>query len=118
MEGFEDPFNRRPYPWGKEDGQLLDWFRSLGHLRRESPALRRGDIDYLAAQDGLLAFTRSAEGQSVLCACNADSEPVVLPLKAKNVTLLAGDGALKRGELTLPGVSAAVLRTLMPALVR
>ena len=35
MDGFEDPFNRRTYPWGHEDTALLDWFRTLGRLRAE-----------------------------------------------------------------------------------
>ena len=30
MEGAKDPFNRRTYPWGKEDPDVLDHFRYLG----------------------------------------------------------------------------------------
>ena len=30
LEGFEDPFNRRTYPWGREDGELLAWYAALG----------------------------------------------------------------------------------------
>ena len=41
MEGFEDPFNRQTYPWGCEDTELLDWYRALGRLRQQHPALRR-----------------------------------------------------------------------------
>ena len=33
MEGFEDPFNRQTYPWGREDRELLDWFRALERPR-------------------------------------------------------------------------------------
>ena len=42
LEGFEDPFNRRPYPWGREDRELVDWFAALGRLRRECPACGGG----------------------------------------------------------------------------
>ena len=38
MEGFEDPFNRRTYPWGREDGELLEWYTALGKARRALPA--------------------------------------------------------------------------------
>ena len=38
MEGFEDPFNRRTFPWGNEDKELTDWFARLGNLRKKSPA--------------------------------------------------------------------------------
>ena len=35
MEGYKDPFNRRTYPWGREDKEILGFFRHLGRLRRE-----------------------------------------------------------------------------------
>ena len=35
LQGFEDPLNRRPYPWGKEDEELLAHYRFLGKLRAE-----------------------------------------------------------------------------------
>ena len=33
MEGYHDPFNRRPFPWGKEDKDLLGFYREIGKLR-------------------------------------------------------------------------------------
>ena len=47
MTGFEDPFNRRPYPWGREDRELLSHHRQLGKLRKEHAALRLGDLEFL-----------------------------------------------------------------------
>ena len=35
MEGGKDPFNRRTYPWGREDTDLRDHFLRLGRLRRD-----------------------------------------------------------------------------------
>ena len=57
-EGFADPFNRRPYPWGKEDEALLAHFRQLGQLRREHACLQRGDIHFIEAAGGRLGFCR------------------------------------------------------------
>ena len=65
MEGHKDPFNRRTYPWGKENPLLLNHFRSLGQLRKNLPVLRLGDIQFFQAGDGLLGFSRSYEGQTV-----------------------------------------------------
>lgn len=105
MEGFEDPFNRRTFPWGDEDAELTAWFAALGALRWTHPALRRGDIRYLAAQGSLLAFTRSAEGETILCACNAGDTPRQMPMTG---TILVGDGSVSDGVLTLPPRAAAV----------
>ena len=65
MEGHKDPFNRRTYPWGREDTELLSHFRHLGKLRKESACLRRGDIEFFRAEGGRIGFTRRLEGKTV-----------------------------------------------------
>ena len=65
MEGGKDPFNRRPYPWGKEDPTLIDLFRQLGQLRRRYPALRLGDIRFTQAESGTIRFLRSYQEQTL-----------------------------------------------------
>ena len=82
MEGFEDPFNRQTYPWGHEDRELIDWFRALGALRRDHPALGDGDIRYVAGKGPVLAFTRGDKLETVLCAFNNSEEPQRLELGA------------------------------------
>ncbi|MBQ3557300.1 MAG: DUF3459 domain-containing protein [Oscillospiraceae bacterium] len=108
MEGYEDPFNRRTFPWGKEDKQLTRWFTALGKLRKTLPALRKGDIRYLAADGSLLAFVRTEGKQKILCAANAGEDEATLPLPGK-AKLLLGDGQIQKGVLTLPPRSAAIL---------
>ncbi len=65
MEGYKDPFNRRPYPWGMENGELLAHHRLLGKLRKEHAALRLGDIEFSVAYAQRLAFTRSYDGKKL-----------------------------------------------------
>ena len=115
MEGFEDPFNRRTFPWGREDYELLGWFTRLGHLRQECPALRRGDIRYRAAQGSLLAFTRSAEGETILAAFNTGGESAELRLEdAERIELLLGSARFQisaQGHvLTLPPRTGSLLK--------
>ena len=65
IEGHKDPFNRRTYPWGKEDPILLGLYRTLGDLRQQSEALRLGDIRFFQAEEGKVGFIRSYEGKTV-----------------------------------------------------
>ena len=115
MEGFEDPFNRRTYPWGHEDQELLAWFKQLGALRKTHPALRRGTIRYVAAEGPLLAFARADDGEEILCVCNAGDGPVTLPLPGNTASILVGSPALSPLEedegvqITLPPRSGAAL---------
>ena len=74
MEGFEDPFNRGTYPWGREDAALLDYFRALGALRAARESLQSGGIQYLLAEGRALCFERRAGDEVTLCAVNAGAE--------------------------------------------
>ena len=109
MEGFEDPFNRQPYPWGREDRELIDWFRALGLLRRERTALRRGSIRYVYAKGPLLAFLREAGEERLLCVFNAGKEFKTLELELEldeTLTLLLGWAGIQCSET---GVSLTIL---------
>ena len=65
MEGGKDPFNRRTYPWGNEDQELLEHYRQLGQLRKNYTALRLGDVEFIHARDGKIAFCRSTGDHSI-----------------------------------------------------
>lgn len=67
MEGFEDPFNRGTYPWGREDQALQKHFTLLGKLRGERPSLQSGELRWLCARGPLLAFARE-EGEEITAA--------------------------------------------------
>lgn len=75
MEGYKDPFNRRTYPWGREDTDLVRFFRQLGQLRRDIPALGKGTITFQTAMDKHLAYTRCYEGQKFTIYVNRSGDP-------------------------------------------
>ncbi len=95
MEGFEDPFNRRTFPWGEEAGGLVSWFTALGRARRELACLRRGGFSWLTCSSGLLSFARTLEGQTAVAAVNAGEAPAELALPwGENLELPGGAGRL------------------------
>ena len=75
MEGYRDPFNRRTFPWGKEDPVLLSHHRSLGQLRKEQDALRYGDVGFFKADGGLVGFARSYNNKKLRIYVNQSSTP-------------------------------------------
>ena len=79
MEGYKDPFNRRTYPWGKEDAVLVDHFRHLGQLRRQLSALRYGDIRFETAEGGRLCFRRSWENTTLRIYINRSNDNWDIP---------------------------------------
>ena len=71
MEGWEDPFNRGTYPWGRENTAIRDHFALLGNLRKQRSSLRRGGIRWLEARGRLLAFARESAGERSVTVLNA-----------------------------------------------
>lgn len=74
MQGYEDPFNRRTYPWGKEDEQILRFYRELSEIRVKNRALNEGDLKFLQAQDGILIYERFLENENIIIFVNRDDE--------------------------------------------
>ena len=75
MEGGADPFNRVCYPWGKEDEDLLTWYKQLAKIRKNHDCFKNGGYELVEAREGLYAFTRGEGDGRVLIAVNiSDSE--------------------------------------------
>jgi len=79
MQGHKDPFNRRTYPWGRENKALLSHFQALGQLRKQYPVLGLGDIRFFCAHSGRLCFTRTYEGTTLRIYVNLSNAPWQLP---------------------------------------
>lgn len=77
-EGFEDPFCRRFYPWGREDVSLLEYFKELASLRNRSAALKHGNVRVIAAGSGKIEFIRESTSQSARVRINLSEEEWVL----------------------------------------
>ena len=115
MEGYEDPLNRRAFPWGAEDEELLRWYRKLGQLRGGRPSLQQGDICYLYADGSGLALRRQWDGEVTTAAMNSGKEPLTMtlswphPIATDAMTgqqFLADHGTVR---LILPPVSGVLL---------
>lgn len=56
--GFTDPDNRRTYPWGHEDTQLIDFHKYLIRMRRTHRELKTGCIKFVDTDYNYLAYGR------------------------------------------------------------
>lgn len=70
MEGYSDPYNRGPYPWGREDRELLDWYRRATKLRQEYKVLVEGDFRSFWLGEDLYGFKRWGAGEKILVLVN------------------------------------------------
>lgn len=56
--GWTDPDNRRTYPWGHENQELIEFHRYLVNIRKKNPAFRNGSFKPLLAEAGVIAYGR------------------------------------------------------------
>ena len=87
--GFTDPDNRRTYPWGKEDFELIEFHREMIAIHRRNPVLKFGSTKILKAEKEILAFARFDENDQMLTVINmSDEEKIVkLPVWSANVPM-------------------------------
>lgn len=93
--GWTDPDNRRTYPWGHEDQDLISFHRDIIRIHRESTALRTGSVKIISAFRKFLAYGRFDDSERYLICVNNNYDPVkvTLPVWQLNIT---GDAALIR----------------------
>ena len=109
MEGYKDPFNRRPYPWGREDPEFMAHFKRLGQLRKDYAALRLGDIRFFEAGDKHIGFERRFADQTLKIYVNRSADTWEIPsgkiVLGYNLQLVAGDALTlgPRGFVILEG---------------
>jgi cyclomaltodextrinase len=60
--GYRDPFNRATYPWGRENMELVRWYRRIIALRNSMGALRTGEFIPVYYQQDVYGFIRRIHG--------------------------------------------------------
>lgn len=87
IEGYSDPFNRRTYPWGKENLKLLDHYKAIGKIRREFDVYKCGEFKLLHLTDKLLAFERIDGNKRFITVYNNSNEaiPILFDKKTKDL---------------------------------
>lgn len=106
LEGFEDPLNRRGFPWGREDEELLAWYRALGALRKEYRDIFSQGEMAIAPYGGAAVLTRRLGRCMLWFAANPSEQPVDIPASPGRVLL--GGMAQHNGVGTLPPCSITI----------
>ena len=68
--GFTDPDNRRTYPWGNENKELLAFHKEAIRIHRESSALRMGSIVILHGEYEVVSYGRFDDKESMIVIVN------------------------------------------------
>lgn len=72
--GWTDPDNRRTYPWGKEDHELIRYHKDLIQIHKEYQALKTGSILFLNGEYQLITYGRFDAQSRIVVAINMSQE--------------------------------------------
>jgi glycosidase len=110
MEGYEDPLNRRCFPWGGEDKQIQGWYTALSKLRRDTPAFAGGSYRTLTAKNGVFSFMRRKGDSGVAITVNLGGERENIGCMGSVKILLSHRMSILGDQLFLePGGSAVMV---------
>lgn len=78
--GWTDPDNRRAYPWGSEDQELIDFHKEIIRIHKDYQALKTGSILFLHGQYSFISYGRFDEQDKFVIAINSGEQPVSIDL--------------------------------------
>ena len=124
--GFTDPDNRRTYPWGREDYQMIDFHRVMIRIHKQYEVLKTGSLAFLWNDYQGLAYARfSRKEQMIVIVNNMDhAREVEVQLwqagisrledaKMERVVCTSAEGFTEAPEVYT--AAAGILRMQMPA---
>ncbi len=108
VEGLGDPFNRSTYPWGREDKELLFFYRELGRIRRSKRILRGGYLRVIEdTPSGIFAFERfDLKGNLLLVAVNRSENAYDTGARGEN--LISHLFGCEKSSSVIPPLSAGL----------
>ena len=75
--GFTDPDNRRTYPWGKEDKELIAFHKDMISVHKTCKEFLTGSLKHVVSDYNVIGYGRfNKEAQSLIVVNNNDSDMV------------------------------------------
>ena len=72
--GFTDPDNRRTYPWGREDWQMIDFHKTMIRIHKKYEILKNGSVGFLWNDYQGLCYARFSFDEQIIVIVNNHSE--------------------------------------------
>lgn len=81
LTGGKDPENRKAYPWGRENQDILHWYKKISSYRRGLEVLRKGDITFIELNENLLCFIRRYHKELLAVFINREEREAYFSIK-------------------------------------
>ncbi|HEX3075993.1 MAG TPA: glycoside hydrolase family 13 protein, partial [Lachnospiraceae bacterium] len=123
--GWTDPDNRRTYPWGHEDKELISLHKELIHIHRSYEALKTGSMIFLAGGNQFISYGRFDENDKIVIAVNNSRQEISPEISVWELGILDTDRLVRLILTTEQGydleakmyqVQSGILKVTLPPL--
>lgn len=82
--GNKDPENRKTYPWGRENKEILSYYSFFGNFRKNEEVLRKGDFYiFKDTPEDIIAFKRVYKEKEMIILINRSNFSKTLTLEGE-----------------------------------
>ena len=122
--GFTDPDNRRTYPWGKEDKELIQFHKDMIRIHKTCPELLTGSLKHVVSDYNVIGYGRFNKDAQTLVVVNNNDSPMIKEVSVwelgvprdcamEQIILTTKDGFTTK-KAQFPVVSGRVMINLPP----
>ncbi len=110
--GWTDPDDRRTYPWGAEDEELIRYHRELIGIHKSYNALKKGSLKLLAGSRGIICYGRFDDSDRFVVAINNNDEAESVSIPVWEIGCNDNTAMVRMAETTQEGfnLAAAIYR--------
>lgn len=101
--GWTDPDNRRTFPWGKENKNLIEIHKILISFRKEYACLKHGSTKFLYGEYGLISYGRWDNSNQIVIAINNSPEEKTVKIPVWEIGIQNSDTLEQMLETTKEG---------------
>ena len=83
--GWTDPDNRRTYPWGREDMELIRFHKDMICIHKNYEALIRGSVMFLHGAHKIIAYGRFTDTEQLVVILNTNYEDIDVKLHVRRI---------------------------------
>ena len=111
LEGYQDPFNRMPYPWGKEDLNLIKYYKKIGEIRRSNDVYKDGEFELLLLDARLLIFQRLKGDNAFITIVNNSGMSLNISFTDKAQALISSSSKACETKFEILAYTAEIFKT-------
>ncbi len=101
--GFTDPDNRRTYPWGHEDLQMINFHKKMIRIHKENKALMRGSVKILETDHNYLCYGRFIREERMMIVFNNNQEQIERDINVHIIGITSKDILLRLMKTDVDG---------------